>query len=201
MPAGTDGPVSGLTGPTSPVPDVDGPSVGVMSLPRRRSRAWVAIAAVAASAAVVVAGVSALYIIERPGPADVVVGGPSTPSSSVTSAGAEAVPHIQLSTTNYDAGTLGAKARTLLDHPATPLAALAAESPSLGPIATPVGLASCLSALDVGPGAATVDLATFDGRPAAIIVITHDGTSTAYAVERSCSPGNVTALAGATPVP
>ena len=64
-----------------------------------------------------------------------------------------------------------------------------------------MGLASCLDALAVGPGEVSADLATFEGRPAAIIVVTQAGTSTAYAVERSCSPGNVTALAGATPVP
>ncbi len=64
-----------------------------------------------------------------------------------------------------------------------------------------MGLASCLDALAVEPGEVTADLATFEGRPAAIIVVTDAGTSTAYAVERSCSPGNVTALAGPTAVP
>ena len=65
-------------------------------------------------------------------------------------------PHIQLSTTDYTAATLAAQARALLDDPATPLADLAAESPSLGPIATPVGLASCLDALGAVPSPATV---------------------------------------------
>ncbi len=165
---------------------------------RRRQRPWVAVAAVAAAAAVVAVGASALHVTKRPNPSAVVVGdttGPS-PSASATSPGPSApvtpaetgVPHIQLSTTDYDAGTLAAKARELLDHPGTPLPDLAAESPSLGPIATPIGLASCLDALAVGPGEVMVDLATFDGEPAAIIVVTDAGVSTAYAVGRAALP-------------
>ena len=187
------------------VADMAGRGGGVVRLAeRRRSRPWVAAAAVAAAAAVVAVGASALHITQRPNPAAVVVDDTSTVGPTVTSptpAPAVTPAHIQLSTTDYDAGTLAAKARALLDDPATPLADLAAESPSLGPIATPVGLASCLEALGAGGGAVTADLGTFEGRPAAIIVVTDAGTSTAYAVERSCSPGNVTTLAGPTPVP
>ncbi|HET8988854.1 MAG TPA: hypothetical protein VFN43_10115 [Humibacillus sp.] len=184
----------------APVADMAGVAAHVPLARRRQPRPWVAVAAVAAAAAVVAVGASALHVTQRPNPAAVVVGDTRTVEPTATSGG-RAAPHIQLSTTDYDASTLGAKARALLDHPATPLHDLAAESPSLGPIATPVGLASCLDAMAVGPGDVTVDLATFDGAPAAIIVVTQAGTSTAYAVGRSCSPGNVTALAGATPVP
>ena len=190
-----------------PVADMAGRAGGVVRLPgRRRPRPWVALAAVAAAAAVVAVGASALQATMRPNPAAVVVGDTSTVGPAATSpppAPAPAVtkPHLQLSTTDYTEGTFAAQARALLDDPATALPDLAAESPSLGPIATPVGLASCLGALGAGTGAVTADLATFDGRPAAIIVVTDGGTSTAYAVERNCSPGNVTALAGATPVP
>jgi hypothetical protein len=195
-----DEPVRDMAGP-------DGSGGGVVALPRRRQpRPWVAVAAVAAAAAVVAVGASALHVTKRPNPAAVVVGDTGTARATTTptaptSTGAPSAPHIQLSTTDYDASTLAAKARALLDDPAAPLHELAAESPALGPIATPVGLASCLDALAVGPGEVSADLATFEGRPAAIIVVTQAGTSTAYAVERSCSPGNVTALAGATPVP
>lgn len=188
----------------SPVADMAGRGGGVVPLqPRRQQRPWVAVAAVAAAAAVVAVGASALHVTKRPNPAAVVVGDTRTPeaTTSATTPGAEPGPHIQLSTTDYDAATLAAKARELLDHPATPLPDLAAESPSLGPIATPIGLASCLDALAAGPGEVSLDLATFGGRPAAIIVVTHGGTSTAYAVERSCAPGNVTAFTDATPVP
>jgi hypothetical protein len=190
----------------SSVADMAGPGGSVVPLEHRRRRPWVAVAAVAAAAAVVAVGASALHVTKRPNPAAVVVGdtrtvGRAATNPAATSPAPAADPHIQLSTTDYRASTFGAQARALIDHPATPLTDLAAESPSIGPIATPVGLASCLDALATGPGAVSLDLATFEGRPAAIIVVTRDGTSTAYAVERSCAPGTVTALAGATPVP
>lgn len=171
---------------------------------RRRQRPWVAVAAVAAAAAVVAVGASALHVTKRPSPAAVVAADTPTGATTTTTSTRPAPvgnPHIQLSTTDYRASTFGTQARDLLDHPGTPLPDLAAESPSLGPIATPVGLASCLDAIGAGAGAVSLDLATFEGKPAAVIVVTRDGTSTAYAVERSCAPGTVAALAGATPVP
>ena len=113
-------------------------------------------------------------------------------------------PHIQLSTTAYDAGNLATGARDLIDHPGHPITALAAESPSVGPIGTAIGLGSCLAALGAtnpDPEAVSADLATFDGRPAAVVVVTRGGTSTAWAVERSCTLGAPGVLHGATPVP
>jgi hypothetical protein len=172
-------------------------SVVTFPAERPRRRLWVAVAGVAAAAAVVVAGASVLHVTQRPDPAAVVLG--EAPTSGTTSG--TAAPHIQLSTTDYRAATFAAQARTLLEHPATPLSDLAAESPSLGPIATPIGLRSCLEGIGAGPGAVSLDLATFEGHPAAIIVVTRDGTSTAYAVGRSCAPGDVTALAQAATVP
>jgi hypothetical protein len=199
----TRGPLPAAGG--EPVADMAGRAGSVLPLAgRRRPRPWVAVAAVAAAAAVVAVGASALHVTQRPNPAAVIAGDTSTVGPTATSpAPSPATPHIQLSTTDYTATTLAAQARVLLDDPATPLADLAAESPSLGPIATPVGLASCLEALGARTetGTVTADLGTFEGRPAAIVVVTDAGTSTAYAVERSCSPGNVTLLAGPTPVP
>ncbi|TQM55135.1 hypothetical protein [Humibacillus xanthopallidus] len=186
--------------------DTGGAGADVVPLgSRRRQRPWVAVAAVAAAAAVVAVGASALHVTKRPSPAAVVAADTPTGATTTTTTSASPAPvgnpHIQLSTTDYRASTFGTQARDLLDHPGTPLPDLAAESPSLGPIATPVGLASCLDAIGAGAGAVSLDLATFEGKPAAVIVVTRDGTSTAYAVERSCAPGTVTALAGATPVP
>ncbi len=181
---------------------------------RRQSRPWVAVGAVAAAAAVIAVGGSLLHATKRTDPTAVIVGdrrtsAPATPSppattlptSSPATSAATADPHIQLSSTDYRAATFAAQARALLDHPATPLPDLAAEAPSIGPIATPVGLASCLDAIAAGPGAVTVDLATYEGKPAAVVVVTSGGVSTAYAVGRACAPGAVDALAPATPVP
>ncbi|MCU1536302.1 MAG: hypothetical protein JWP82_653, partial [Humibacillus sp.] len=177
---------------------------------RRQSRPWVAVGAVAAAAAVIAVGGSLLHATKRTDPTAVVGGerrtsAPASPAPTSSPAAPTpaptADPHIQLSSTDYTAATLAAKARDLLDHPATPLPDLAAEAPSIGPIATPVGLSSCLSAIGAGPGAVTVDLATFEGKPAAIVVVTSGGGSTAYALGRACAPGTVEALAPATPVP
>ena len=144
------------------------------------------------------------------------LGASASPSSGPSSApsGAQSSPpatrsglHIQLSTTAYSPGKLAAQARTLLDHPGQPIGDLAAESPAVGPIATPTGLESCLRAIgagdgaDTAPGAVSADLATFDGHPAVVVVVTRAGVSTAWAVERSCTTGAPGVLEGPTPVP
>jgi len=47
----------------------------------------------------------------------------------------------------------------------------------------------------------SADLATFEGRPAAIVVVTRDGASSVWAVERSCSAQAPGVLHPETPVP
>lgn len=181
---------------------------------RRQPTSWLAVAAVAAAAAVVAVGGSALHATKRSNGAaairdtvsnvSTVSAAPSSPTSTGASAPATGVgnPHIQLSTTAYDAGNLAMGARRLLQGPVTPLDPLAAEAPTIGPIGTPVGLASCLDALGVTDAdAVSADIATFQGRPATVVVVTRAGRSTAWAVERSCSRGAPGILADATPVP
>ena len=74
-------------------------------------------------------------------------------------------------------------------------------SPSVGPIATPTGLAGCLRALGVGPvDEVTADLGFYEGVPAAVIVTVTGSTRTAYAVGRSCSTGNQAVLHAGVPV-
>lgn len=168
---------------------------------RQRPRPLLAAAAVAAAAAVVAVGGSALHLSTRPsGPAVAVAGSAPTgnalssspsPSGSGGPPGPPPTVHIQLSTTAYDAGNLVVRAGELLVSPSTPLREGAAEAPTLGPIATEIGLAACLEALQAPtPDAVHADLATYAGQPAAIIVVTRDGASTAYAVRRSCTTGN-----------
>ncbi len=93
-------------------------------------------------------------------------------------------------------------ARDLVTQPDAPLQVLAAEAPLLGPIATPIGLRSCLEELGV-PRSATVhaDLATYAGEPAAVIVTTLAGADTAWVVGRQCSTGQPALVAGPMPVP
>lgn len=169
---------------------------------RQRPRTLFAAAAVAAAAAVVAVGGSALHLNERAGDAAVAVAASTPTQGRPATQGSDPLVHIQLSTTAYDATTLMANARDLLTSPRAPLRDGAAEAPSLGPIATEIGLASCVRALGVTSlDAVSVDLATYAGEPAAIIVVTNDGASTAYAVRRSCTTDSPELLLGATPIP
>lgn len=195
-------------GPLSGV-DRDRDVIGPLLSHRRQPTSRMAVAAVAAAAAVVAVGGSALHATKRPNGAAAIrdtvsTAAPSSPTATGASAPATAIgnPHIQLSTTAYDAGNLALGARRLLQSPVTPLDPLAAEAPAIGPIGTPVGLASCLDALGVTDAdAVSADIATFQGRPATVVVVTRAGRATAWAVERSCSRGAPGILADATPVP
>ena len=210
------GPLSGLrsgshaTGTNATGTDDAGHGT-VLALPSRadRPKPIYLVAAVAAAVAVVAVAASALHVTKRPNGAAVVrdtypSGATSAPPSPAATAGGL---HIQLSTTAYTAGTLATQARALLDHPGQPIRDLAAESPGIGPIATPIGLEACLEeigavgAADPAPEGVSADLATFAGRPAVVVVVTRAGASTAWAVERSCTTGAPGLLAGATPVP
>ncbi len=175
---------------------------------RRRPRPALALAAVAAAAALVVVGGSALHLTKRPlGAASVGNAGfpsPGTPGAagSRTPGSNDPALHIQLSRTDYAAATLPALARDLADLPDAPVQVLAAESPLLGPIATQVGLRSCLDALGVSPSATVhADLATYAGEPAAVIMTSSGGADAAYVVGRECSTGRPALVAGPVPVP
>lgn len=182
----------------------------VLAMPSRadRPRPIFLVAAVAAAAAVVAVGASALHMTKRPNGA-AVVGDRYTSTSTSPTPGPSTSGglHIQLSRTAYDEANLAAEARQLLDNPGQPIRDLAAEAPSIGPIATPIGLESCLEAIGAldasspAPEAVSADLATYDGRPAVVVVVTRSGASTAWAVERSCSTGSPGVLKDATPVP
>ncbi|MFC7596133.1 hypothetical protein ACFQU3_12490 [Terrabacter sp. GCM10028922] len=182
----------------------------VLAMPSRadRPKPIYLAAAIAAAAAVVAVGASALHVTKRPNGAAVVgdrfTSGSTRPTPAPSTNGGL---HIQLSTTAYDETNLASEARQLLEHPGQPIRDLAAEAPSIGPIATPIGLESCLEAIGAldaaspAPEAVSADLATYDGRPAVVVVVTRSGVSTAWAVERSCTTGSPGVLKDATPVP
>ena len=100
----------------------------------------------------------------------------------------------------YTAAGLSTQAEAM-DHSAT-TTPLTAESPGIGPIGTEIGVRSCLTALELpADAAADVDLASLDGTPAAVIVVTLGGARTAYAVGRECTTGNPALLAGPVTLP
>lgn len=110
--------------------------------------------------------------------------------------------HIQQSGTRYTSASFAGQAAQLLAAPAAEVAPLTGEAQGAGPIATPLGLADCLAALGVDPGAeVTADLAFFDGAPAVALVTSQGGHRTAYAVLRTCRSGDAGVLHAATPLP
>lgn len=97
----------------------------------------------------------------------------------------------------YTAANLRSQAQRLRSAPPATLAPLAAESPHLGPIATPVGLAPCLGALGLpADAAASVDLATYDGKPVAIIVTALPDGAQVHVVRRACGASGAQLVAG-----
>jgi hypothetical protein len=125
---------------------------------------------------------------------------PQTPAQGGTE-GVTPMPamHIQMSSTRYTAAGFAAQAGALAFTPGQRVQPLTGES--VGPIATPTGLAGCLRALGVGPvDEVTADLGYYEGVPAAVIVTVTGSTRTAYAVGRSCSTGNQAVLHAGVPV-
>ena len=127
--------------------------------------------------------------------------GTTAPSDTPRSPAQLGAASFHLSGTAYTASTLRERAHALSARPPATLSPGDPESPHLGPIATPVGLASCLSALDLPPKArAVVDLATYDGRPVAVIVTRHGDGEEVRVVRRNCSAGNPELVAGPYPL-
>ncbi|MFW5470338.1 hypothetical protein ACOCJ4_09865 [Knoellia sp. CPCC 206435] len=132
--------------------------------------------------------------------------GDSGEDSGQGAPGAAAVPGavvVRLSDRDYTSSGLAAE---LKDRPAEagkgPVAfPLTAESPGIGPIGTELGVRSCLEALGLPrETAAEVELASVDGTPGAVLLVSADGKRTAYAVRRECTTGNPALLAGPVPV-
>ena len=102
----------------------------------------------------------------------------------------------------YTSGAFDTQAAALLASPGDQAAPYSAEAPSIGPIGTDIGLRSCLSALTTESWTtATADLGTFDGQPAAVVVLATGAGHTAYAVQRSCSTGHPALLMGPVRLP
>lgn len=116
---------------------------------------------------------------------------PSAAPSSAMSTGtaAAATVHIVLSDTPVSAASLDAEASRLLNAvPTTPLPGTA-ESPTVGPLATPKGLTDCLTSLEAPAwskiGAA---LTRYEGAPAVVLGLqTTSGEQQAWVLDRTCT--------------
>ena len=104
---------------------------------------------------------------------------------------------VVMSGVDHTSDRLDVTARELDDGTLDPIADLSAESPSLGPIATPIGARSCAAALGIPADAGIlVDVSEVDGVSAAVLVVHSDQGRTAWAVDRSCTTGNTGLIRG-----
>ncbi len=108
---------------------------------------------------------------------------------------------VVMSGADHASARLAVSARELDDGTLDPIGDLSAESPSLGPIATPVGARACADALGIPSDAGIlVDVAEVDGVSAAVLVVHSVDGRTAYAVDRSCTTGVPGLITGPVPM-
>lgn len=93
--------------------------------------------------------------------------------------------------TKYSSAGLARQAAALMTSTAPEIEPVQANAQSLGPMATGSGVQDCLRAVAKGlvtaPDKVYADLATYDGKPAVIVVAVKGTTSTAWVVSRTCS--------------
>lgn len=162
---------------------------------RRRGRSLRALGVAAAVAAVVVGGgalgVAAFNQQNVPVAAAPIDVGALASRVTVSSTGQD-----------YSAGGLPTQAATLLASPAS-MQVSPDVAQQYGAMATSKGILNCVSslgtALAANPDRITVDLATYKGLPAVVIVLTAGAKSTAWVVGRNCSEASAP-LAGPTAV-
>lgn len=119
------------------------------------------------------------------------------PGSTGGSAGSV---HVQVSTAAYTQDGLVAGAQTLIASPGPD--ASVGDAPSAGPLVTQAGAASCVDALGASDaGAVSIDVATYEGQPAAIVVVRRSDATAVYAVQRDCGDGDPGVIQDAVPVP
>jgi hypothetical protein len=163
-------------------------------VPYRRRR-WAVVGAAAAAVAVLAIGGAVAANQFRSSSEGLA----SVPPPGATGGSAGSV-HVQVSTTAYTKDSLVSGAQTLLDSPGPD--ASVGDAPSAGPLVTQTGAAACVQALQAtDAGAVSIDLATYEGQPAAIVVIRRSDSTSVYAVQRDCGDGDAGILQDAVPVP
>jgi hypothetical protein len=117
-----------------------------------------------------------------------------------TAAGSAGSVHVQVSNTAYSKRDLVTGAQALIASPGPD--ASTGDAPSAGPLVTQAGAAACVQALGAGDaGSVSIDLAQYDGKPAAIVVVRRSDSTSVYAVERDCGAGDAGVIQDAVEVP
>ena len=124
--------------------------------------------------------------------------------AAIPAAGSTAGPagsvHVQISNTAYTKDGLVGGAQALMASPGPD--ASVGDAPSAGPLVTQAGAAACVDALGASDaGAVNIDLATYEGQPAAIVVVRRSDSTSVYAVQRDCGDGDAGLIQDAVPVP
>jgi hypothetical protein len=157
-------------------------------------RRWPMVGVAAAGVAVLAIAGAVVVNQARSGP-----GLASIPPQNGTGGSAGSV-HVQVSTTAYTKDGLATGAQTLLDSPGPD--ASVGDAPSSGPLVTQAGAAACVAALGASDaGAVSIDLASYEGQPAAIVVVRRSDSTVVYAVQRDCGDGDAGVIRDAVPVP
>ncbi len=158
-------------------------------------RRWFALGAAAATVAALSVGVG---MISRSGAGVSASISASAQAGTQDGSGVDGVDHnpaqkvhVELSTRVYTNANLAVLAQSLLDSPGPSMASGVAAPPDAGALGTADGVTECVTTLgESDADAVSVDLASFNGQPAAIIVVIDGALKQAFAVERSCGKGD-----------
>jgi hypothetical protein len=151
----------------------------------------------AAAAAVAVLAIGGVVVANQLGGGS---GGLAAIPPQAATGGSAGSVHVQVSTTAYTKDSLVSGAQTLIASPGPD--ASVGDAPSAGPLVTQAGAAACVQALQAGDaGAVSIDLATYEGQPAAIVVVRRSDSTSVYAVQRDCGDGDAGVIQDAVAVP
>lgn len=109
--------------------------------------------------------------------------------------------HVQMSGRAYSEAALTRQAQEILENPSAEVVLPVADANKIGPIATPDGLTSCITTLgEDDADQVGVDMATYAGQAAAVIVVVTAGNKQVFAVAPSCTQGDPQILVGPLPM-
>lgn len=109
--------------------------------------------------------------------------------------------HFQMSGRAYSEAALTRQAQEILENPTAEVVLPVADATKIGPVATPDGLTSCITTLgEDDADQVAVDMATYAGQAAAVIVVVTAGNKQVFAVAPSCTQGDPQILVGPLPM-